>query len=274
VGTLTFSSALSTVAQLHSVAMATGAGYAAAVDGIPAAVSALSSQVGPVGDMSFMLGETIGASPDGSQLESEWVDNTQVSATLYGAYDMIGIGYSCNSANCYWTAILMAKGVQQAANPGGEAVSGTTEGLALGVPNHGQHAIPAYDDQIQQALQSTNTYRVSKGLTPVTLNPKINAITLAHSQDMAKRNSLDHNGYMARFKSIMKLEHYPNGPSENCMQAYNLNKYWVDNPGDYVVQAWIRDPPHRENIERPSLEMGLSYACNDDWCFWTQDFSG
>lgn len=92
--------------------------------------------------------------------------------------------------------------------------------------------------------QQVNSYRVSKGLTPLTLATVITAQARIHSGNMAAgRTALDHEGFEARVTEISKTIALTNS-GENV--AFNMG---FDDPATKAVQDWLNSPGHKANIE-------------------------
>jgi uncharacterized protein YkwD len=82
------------------------------------------------------------------------------------------------------------------------------------------------------------------------------ALAQEHSNDMARRNSMDHDGF---------FEHRaPRGArAENIMAGVKTERE--------AIAAWRASPPHAANMALPGCK-GVARACNKAGrCFWTME---
>ncbi len=82
------------------------------------------------------------------------------------------------------------------------------------------------------------------------------ALAQEHSNDMARRNSMDHDGFFER--------RVPRGAkAENVMAGVKTERE--------TMAAWRGSPPHAANMALPGCK-GVAHACNKDGrCFWTME---
>jgi uncharacterized protein YkwD len=82
------------------------------------------------------------------------------------------------------------------------------------------------------------------------------ALAQEHSNDMARRNSMDHDGFFER--------RLPRGArAENVMAGVKTERE--------AMAAWRGSPPHAANMALPGCK-GVARACNKDGrCFWTME---
>ncbi len=82
------------------------------------------------------------------------------------------------------------------------------------------------------------------------------ALAQEHSNDMARRNSMDHDGFFER--------RVPRGAkAENVMAGVKTERE--------AIAAWRASPPHAANMALPGCK-GVARACNKDGrCFWTME---
>jgi len=82
------------------------------------------------------------------------------------------------------------------------------------------------------------------------------ALAQEHSNDMARRNSMDHDGFFER--------RVPRGTkAENVMAGVKTKRE--------AMAAWRGSPPHAANMALPGCK-GVARACNKDGrCFWTME---
>ena len=93
---------------------------------------------------------------------------------------------------------------------------------------------------------SLNSFRAANGRKPLVQDAHLTALAGTHAADMAKRNSLDHNGFMER-----------RGPAG--ARAENVAYGCSDTP--CVIQMWINSSGHRSNMLRTDVnKYGLASA--------------
>lgn len=117
-----------------------------------------------------------------------------------------------------------------------------------------QTSFPALEQAIYTQI---NQYRKSKGLSPLTIDARINQQALAHSQAMASgKVPFSHAGFEQRVKTIGKTIPYQSA-AENV--AYNMG---YQDPATQAVQGWLKSPGHRKNIEGQFNLTGIGIAKN------------
>jgi uncharacterized protein YkwD len=101
-----------------------------------------------------------------------------------------------------------------------------------------------------------NAHRKGKGLTPLTLDPRINRLARLHSAGMATgRVRVGHDGFGERAKLLSEGKH--KGVAENV--AYDLGHA---DPATDIVDGWLKSANHRDNIEGPYERTGVGVARN------------
>jgi uncharacterized protein YkwD len=82
------------------------------------------------------------------------------------------------------------------------------------------------------------------------------ALALEHSRDMARRNSMDHDGFFER--------RVPRGAkAENLMAGVKTERE--------AMAAWRASPPHAANMALRGCKA-VAHACNKSGrCFWTME---
>jgi uncharacterized protein YkwD len=99
---------------------------------------------------------------------------------------------------------------------------------------------------VADSATSLNGFRAAHGLSQLKIDGSLTAMAQGHAADMARRESLDHNGFM---------EH--RGP--RGARAENVAYGCKDSP--CVIQQWIKSSGHRTNMLRPTLKRyGLASA--------------
>jgi uncharacterized protein YkwD len=127
---------------------------------------------------------------------------------------------------------------------------------------------------IQQVIDLTNLQRQQAGLSPLTLNQKLNVAAQSHSVDMALNDFFGHTGSNGSsvFDRVTSAGYNYNLAAENIAVGYATPRS--------VVKAWMNSPGHRANILYPSLrEIGIGFYFIDIdpgaatyRYYWTQNF--
>lgn len=115
----------------------------------------------------------------------------------------------------------------------------------------------------QQVVNLTNQERVSRGLSPLAINPTLNNVAEQHSQDMVVQNYFSHQGKDGSLPwNRMQAQGY----------AYSRaaeNIAFGQTTPQQVVTDWMNSPGHQKNILDPNLkEIGVGYYNG----YWTQNF--
>ncbi|KAG3114132.1 hypothetical protein PI126_g24730, partial [Phytophthora idaei] len=154
-------------------------------------------------------------------------------------------------------------GLTEAANLRQRNLGGTT--IATNVKTYS-----AYDDYAPAMLAAVNKQRATKGLSALCLNKKLHAAAQRHSDDMAAKDYMAHDGSDG---STMSERITQAGYDWNAV-AENVAAGQVD--VDAVMVAWINSPEHLENIMGEAYTMfAPGYAFNKEGTYqhyWTQDF--
>ncbi len=112
-------------------------------------------------------------------------------------------------------------------------------------------------DLEKSVFLAINRYRVSKGLSTLTLDSKISKQARIHSQNMANgKTPFSHNGFEKRVKSI---------PIRFQSAAENLafNQGYPD-PAAEAVRGWIKSPGHLTNLKGRYNLTGIGVAENSE----------
>lgn len=101
-----------------------------------------------------------------------------------------------------------------------------------------------------ELILKINSYRTSIGLNSLELNDYISSLCSEHNSYMIEQSLPSHNNFTDRSQRIIdNLEATRVG--ENI--AYNFLS------SDKLIQAWLKSPRHKENLESPEWTvMGLS----------------
>ncbi|KAF4322024.1 hypothetical protein BBO99_00006697 [Phytophthora kernoviae] len=126
------------------------------------------------------------------------------------------------------------------------------------------------DDYYAKMLDAVNKERAKVGLSALCTNKKLQAAAKRHSDDMAAKDYMDHDGSDG---STMSERITDTGYDWNAV-AENVAAGQED--VDSVMVSWMNSEGHRENILGMDYTMfGTSYAYNADSTYkhyWTQDF--
>jgi uncharacterized protein YkwD len=97
-----------------------------------------------------------------------------------------------------------------------------------------------------ESAASLNEFRTAHGLKPLRIDASLTAMAQAHAADMARRNALDHAGFMER-----------RGPAG--ARAENVAFGCRDTA--CTIRIWIKSPRHRANMLRTDVtRYGLASA--------------
>ena len=130
------------------------------------------------------------------------------------------------------------------------SIAGTL--LAVVLAGCGTLSIPA----TPETATSLNGFRASHGLSQLRPDGTLTALAGEHSGDMARRDSLDHDGFMThRGPRGARAENVAYG----CKQAA------------CTIQQWVNSSGHRKNMLIPSLtRYGLASATSASGkTYWT-----
>jgi len=107
-----------------------------------------------------------------------------------------------------------------------------------------------------ETATSLNGFRASHGLSQLRTDGTLTALAGEHAADMARRDSLDHDGFMAhRGPRGARAENVAYGCKESAC----------------VIQQWVNSSGHRKNMLIPSLNRyGLASATSPSGKkYWT-----
>ena len=91
-----------------------------------------------------------------------------------------------------------------------------------------------------RVLRAVNEARQQQGLLPMELAPELQRIAQGHSDDMAARRRLSHDGFQARFDQTTSSLCVENVAGGTTIPAT-------------LVAAWSRAPQHRRNLYDPRV---------------------
>lgn len=124
------------------------------------------------------------------------------------------------------------------------------------VPAENLQAMPyTYDETELETMALINAYRVSIGLNELKEINHISYKSEEHDEYMIANKVVDHNDFVARSENIKKVIGAKT-VSENIAYNYSTPKAALD--------AWLRSPSHKENIEGNYTHFGLSIRVDAD----------
>ena len=95
-----------------------------------------------------------------------------------------------------------------------------------------------------ETLTLINSYRVSRGLSPLTSNGALRTLARQHSQYQAAKNAISHDGFRQRSAQAKAA-----GLSVVCAEnvGYNYRN------AQHLFSGWKNSTPHRTNLLRPNI---------------------
>jgi uncharacterized protein YkwD len=110
-----------------------------------------------------------------------------------------------------------------------------------------------------ESAVTVNGFRAANGLKPLRSDPKMVRLARAHAQDMARRESMDHAGFMQQ-----------RGPAG--ARAENVSVGCADNA--CAILQWINSGPHRANMLLANASSyGLASAVSRSGSrYWALEF--
>jgi uncharacterized protein YkwD len=97
-----------------------------------------------------------------------------------------------------------------------------------------------------ETARTLNEFRIANGRTPLQNDASLTTLAQAHAADMARRDTLDHAGFMER-----------RGP--RGARAENVAFGCTDSP--CAIRMWANSPGHRSNMLRADvMKYGLASA--------------
>jgi uncharacterized protein YkwD len=135
----------------------------------------------------------------------------------------------------------------QANTYGKNTILGTCEGTRSLDPQKGCHGytlVVAAGNFGPETLALINSYRVSRGLSPLAPHGALQALARQHSQYQAARNTLSHDGFRQRSARAKAA-----GLSVVCAEnsGYNYKN------AQQLFLGWRNSAAHRKNMLRPNL---------------------
>lgn len=123
----------------------------------------------------------------------------------------------------------------------------------------------------QQVINLTNQYRIQNGLPALTANWQLSRVARFKAEDMRDKNYVGHISptYGSPFEMMRAFGiTFTHVAEENIAAGQPTPQE--------VVNAWINDPPHRQNILNAEVtQIGVGYAQGGTYGhYWSQMFIG
>lgn len=158
-----------------------------------------------------------------------WINSSGHSQNMTGDFDLTGIGIAKNArGEYYFTQILIKR----------------PKSIAVKVLEERVHA-------------QVNQYRADRNLPPLKLDARISEEARKHSQMMARRKEISHDGFEGRVKEIARRISY-RAAAENV-----ASNYGHDRPARVAVEGWIKSPGHQKNMIGDFDMTGIAIVEND-----------
>ena len=122
-----------------------------------------------------------------------------------------------------------------------------------------------------EIVRLVNIERAKVGLSPLTINAKLEQAALGHAKDMVARNYFDHNEPNGRTPEMrIEATGYLRAPCDcTWISAVGENIATGYVTAQSVMEAWMASPEHRANILRPHYrEIGVGIVGT----MWVQEF--
>lgn len=114
-----------------------------------------------------------------------------------------------------------------------------------------------------KTLDSVNTLRGARGLTPLTLNAQLNAAAATHSRDMAVQNRPWHFGSdgSSPLQRVQRVGYTGRFLGEAISESYDSE---IE-----TLRAWMEQPDTRQVVLEPAAnEMGLAWYQESNGKIW------
>lgn len=118
-----------------------------------------------------------------------------------------------------------------------------------------------------QLLQAHNAQRQLAGLSPLTIDSRLEIAALKHAAWMAASGTLDHNENGVPFDQRIRNEGYQFWSAGENIAAGQTTV-------QQVMSSWMNSSGHRQNILSPKFRnVGFGYAAGQRGVFWCVDFA-
>jgi uncharacterized protein YkwD len=116
-------------------------------------------------------------------------------------------------------------------------------------------------------LAAHNKVRAEEKLPPLSADPKLTAAAKAHAEDMAKHETMTHEGTdgSTPAQRIERQGYHARASGENVAEGQTS--------AESVMRTWLNSPPHRKNILGPYSQVGIAVARGKGGePYWAVDF--
>lgn len=137
-------------------------------------------------------------------------------------------------------------------------LGGSSEGA-----NHEVVAAPELRDLGSRLREAGNSYRRSSGKASLARHPGLDQMARQHSESMARRGKLDHQGTASRGDEV-SARYGMNAKAENVMR-------WHVKAGrspQAMLKVWTDSSQHRRNLLGPYAVTGLGMAQDEQGNIW------
>jgi uncharacterized protein YkwD len=105
-----------------------------------------------------------------------------------------------------------------------------------------------------ETIRLINEYRVSMGLNILTINDHISSTCEEQNRYMITNNVVNHNGFVGRSENIIKVL--------GALKVGENVAYNYKTP-EAALNAWLKSPEHKKNIEGDFNHVGISIKKNE-----------
>ena len=142
---------------------------------------------------------------------------------------------------------------------------------------------PPPGDNVQQMLTLHNDTRARLGLPPLVNDARLNAAAQGHSNHMASRGLLEHQGIgdgdpwirirATGYRFAMASENLASGSQVPVPNDHGGFDYRNQTAAE-AFAALMADPPHQANVVGRFKELGVGVAiATNGWSYWTCDYA-
>lgn len=198
----------------------------------------------------------------------KWITGTVLACTILSTATISASAAKPQYGNKFWN-FLQSIGVELPQFEGTKPQKPQTEQKPVSPETESPQAQEA--TYAKEVLNLVNAERAKHGLKALTLDTKLNAVALAHSNDMAKNKYFSHTNLKGQspFDRMKAAGISYNTAAENIAAGQKSP--------EQVVESWMNSEGHRKNILNGTFaKMGLGYvkAQGGYGTYWTQLFLG
>jgi len=169
-----------------------------------------------------------------------------------------------------FSALVLASGLTSSPVPGHTTKKNSNQPLSIGSSQVAFSPTTTFKTTAleKSVFDQINRYRVSKGLSKLTLNANITRQARIHSQNMANgKVPFSHKGFEKRVNSA-SIKY------KSAAENVAFNQGYAD-PASQAMTGWINSPGHLKNIKGKYNLTGIGVAANSEGeVYLTQIFIG